>query len=698
MADQKDTIVGIDLGTTNSVVASWDAGPGDPQVLNDASGQAVQPSVLSFHPNGSVLVGTPAKQRKVIDPKNTVFSVKRLIGRTFDSQEVQAAITRMPYKIKEGQNRQPVIVTRGGELAVPEISAIVLDHMRKLGEAALATEVTRAVITVPASFTDAQRSATATAGAIAGITVVRVLNEPTAAALAYGHQRRLDETIAVYDFGGGTFDVSILRLKDTVFEVLATAGDSFLGGDDIDERLVDHMVSLFLQQQRVDLRDNEIAMQRLRAVAEQIKIELSRRTRAVVKVDEIAYGAGGQPLDLELQITRDEFLSKIADIVEATFPVCREAVRMAGLQPNQIDEVVLSGGTTKMPFVRERVTQFFGKMPRVDVNPDEAVALGAAVQATSLERILGSGRRRPATERPIRRTDQGYAAPPSPPPTPGERPAAPGKFSDALPGAASPPPRPGAGIARITRPGTAPPAPRRTLMGATPPPVPGAPPTARPNQPTMAPGAGIGFDDIRTDVPTTVRDPADPTQIDLDDIATRPGPATAGPSQATAFDLPPPSQGIGADARQRPATAPPIVPPSATVIDVTPHSLGIATIAGFCEGIIQRNARVPASTQKVFSTSRDAQQIVRIRVCQGESRRLADNTVLGDLVLEGLEPRPRGETKIEVTFQIDSSGILHVRARDSATGQEQRANLDLAGAQSPEEIEAARQRFRDLRR
>ncbi len=696
MDDPKDTIVGIDLGTTNSVVASWNAGPGDPQVLADASGEAVQPSVVAFHPNGSVLVGAAAKQRKVIDPKNTVYSIKRLIGRTFDSQEVQAAITRMPFQIKEGQNRQPVIVTRAGELAVPEISAIVLDHMRKLAEGSLSTGVTRAVITVPANFTDAQRSATATAGAIAGITVVRVLNEPTAAALAYGHKRRLDETIAVYDFGGGTFDVSILRLKDTVFEVLATAGDSFLGGDDIDERLVDHMVGMFLQQQRVDLHDNEIAIQRLRAVAEQIKIELSRRTRAVVKVDEIAYGAGGQPLDLELEITRDEFLSKIADIIEATFPVCREAVRLAGLAPNQIDEVVLSGGTTKMPFVRERVTQFFGKMPRIDVNPDEAVALGAAVQATSLERILGSGRRRPTTERPIRRTDQGYAA--APPPAPGDRPAAPGKFSDALPGATPPPTPAGAGLARITRPGAAPTPPRRTLMGAIPPPTPGAPPTARPDQATMSPGEGIGFDDIRTDVPTSVRDPSAAPPIDLDDIATRPGPATAKPNQPTAFDLPPVAAGVGAAASARPVTPAPPSAPAATVIDVTPHSLGIATIAGFCEGIIQRNARVPASTKKLFSTSRDAQQTVRIRVCQGESRRLSDNTVLGDLVLEGLDPRPRGETKIEVTFQIDSSGILHVRARDSVTGQEQQANLDLAGAQSPEEVAAARDRFRDLRR
>jgi molecular chaperone DnaK len=602
-----------------------------------------------------------------------VYSAKRLIGRTFRSQEVTAAARRMPYTIKEGHNEQPVIATRAGEFAIPEISAIILDHMRKIAVAASGADVTRAVVTVPASFTDAQRSATATAGAIAGLTVVRVLNEPTAAALVYGHQRNLNEIIAVYDFGGGTFDISILKLQDTVFEVLATAGDSFLGGDDIDERLVEHMMQQFLREQRVDLRENQIAVQRLRAVAEQVKIELSRRTRAVVKIDEIAYGAGGQPLSLELEITRDEFLTRIADIIEASFPVCREAVAMAGLTPQQVNDVVLVGGTTKMPFVREQAAKLFGQMPRTDVNPDEAVALGAALQAASLERILGSNRRRATSNSGLRRTAEGFAAAPSPT----ERSARPGQFADALPGFPAGGNQP---LARITKRGA-----------AAPPPI----PTAGPNQRTIAPAAGVGFEDVSTDVPTAVRDPdvggagVDEFNTTTDHFA-RPSTATA----PTMMGAPSVNATVGAAARARQ----PSTPPTATVIDVTPHSLGIATIAGFCEGIISRNAKVPTETKKLFSTSRDLQRVVRIRVCQGESRRIDDNLVLGDLVLEGLEPRPRGETKIEVTFQLDASGILHVRARDRDTGLEQRANLDLAGAQSQEEIAAAQQRFRDLRR
>ncbi len=399
-----DPIVGIDLGTTNSAVAVI-GDDGEPQVLADDKGFKIQPSVVSFHPNGSVIVGAEAKQRRIIDPRNTIYSAKRLIGRTYRSKEVTAASARMPYTIKEGVNEQPVIASRAGEFAIPEISAIVLDHMRSIAKKALDTDVGRAVITVPANFTDAQRSATATAGAIAGLTVVRVLNEPTAAALAYGRSRTVNEqVIAVFDFGGGTFDVTLLRLEDEVYEVLSTAGDTFLGGDDIDERLVDHMVQMFLQQTRTDLRADELAMQRLRAVAEQTKIELSRRARAIVKVDEIAYGAGGAPLDLQLEITRDEFIARIADIVDRAFPVCSEALKIAGL--DGVDEVVLVGGTTKMPYVRERVTSFFGKPPRTDVNPDEAVAVGAAIQGDALARVLGG---------PRRATARRSVAPPAPP-------------------------------------------------------------------------------------------------------------------------------------------------------------------------------------------------------------------------------------------------------------------------------------------
>ncbi|HET9626429.1 MAG TPA: Hsp70 family protein, partial [Kofleriaceae bacterium] len=376
------------------MVAHADAA-GQVRVLADDAGGKVHPSVVSFHPNGGVVVGAAAKQRKVIDPQNTIYSVKRLIGRAYSSPEVQTAKARSPFQIKEGQNNAPLIATRGGEFAVPEISAIVLDHVRNVAASRLETAIHRAVVTVPASFNDAQRSATATAGAIAGLTVVRVLNEPTAAALAYGHTRHLREIIAVYDFGGGTFDITFLKLEDQVYEVLGTSGDTFLGGDDLDERLVEKMVSKFLAENRIDLRDNEVAMMRLRAVAEQTKIELSRRSRAVVRIDEIAYGPRGAPLNLQIEISRDEFVREVADLVDRTFPVCAEALGLAGLTTAQIADVILVGGSTKIPYVREQVAKFFGKPARTDVNPEDAVAAGAALQATSLERILS---RRPSTK------------------------------------------------------------------------------------------------------------------------------------------------------------------------------------------------------------------------------------------------------------------------------------------------------------
>jgi molecular chaperone DnaK len=742
-----DPIVGIDLGTTNSVVAAWDDATDRAKVLVDERGTGIHPSVVSFHPNGSVIVGAEAKQRRIIDPKNTVYSAKRLIGRTFRSREVQTAASRMPYPIREGANQQPVIATRAGEFAIPEISAIVLDHMRKVANKALSAEINRAVVTVPANFNDAQRSATATAGAIAGLTVVRVLNEPTAAALAYGHNRKLNQTIAVYDFGGGTFDITLLRLQDTVYQVLATAGDSFLGGDDIDERLVDHMVQMFLQKERIDLRSNEVTMMRLRTVAEQVKIELSRRSRAMVKIDEIAFGAGGQPLDFEVEISRDELIAKCADLIEATFPVCEEAVRIAGLKPGQIDDIILVGGVTKMPYVRERVAQFFEKQARTDVNPDEAVALGAALQAVSLERIL-SAPARAQTNRPTDRAAvvpvpsqptqtgtgettaaattaevgeptseitlqqaeleeiTGVRQPPSGllrPTKPGstargirvatERPVQRGEFVDDI---SKPGTSPGAEpLARITkRDGAVPPPPtQKTLMGASPPPIP--PPRAAPPIPGSIDLAALQAAAEAAERSTMT--------LDLDLPPPTPGavPAANLPTVLGMTPVTPSAASLPTQMEMRPPVAapPPVAPPPvASVIDVIPHTLGIGTIAGYCEELVRRNSRVPAQTHKLFSTSRDSQQVVRIRVCSGESRRIDENVVLGDLVLEGLQPRPRGEARIEVTFHIDASGILHVRARDSVTGIEQRASLDIAGAQSPQEIEAAKQRLRGMNR
>ena len=873
-----DPIVGIDLGTSNSVVAHADAG-GNVRVLADESGGKIHPSVVSFHPNGGVVVGAGAKQRKVIDPQNTIYSVKRLIGRAYSSHEVRTAKKRMPYQIKEGENELPLIVTRGGEFAVPEISAIVLDHVRNIATAQLGQEVSRAVVTVPASFNDAQRSATATAGAIAGITVVRVLNEPTAAALAYGNTRNLRQTIAVYDFGGGTFDITILRLNDQVYEVLGTAGDTFLGGDDLDERLVDKMVAKFLSENRIDLRTNEISMMRLRAVAEQTKIELSRRSRAVVRVDEIAYGPNGRPLNLMIEITRDEFVSHVADIIDKTFPVCKEALSYAGLSIDRIDDVILVGGTTKIPYVRDQVSKFFAKAPRTDVNPEDAVAVGAALQATSLERILSRSGRISAQvpnanaeeqtvdtslkslnekgvtmqsftdlssppvldERPKRTTanygaekkvDTGYSmsragprevfegkqgaqqpigrmrtpgapqtqplpradlpparqtafgvpvapAPssflsieettqaeplslPTPPaglPTPPKPPKPP---TNRGMGAITPPPIPtvkqplveepavmewGSADDFQTKPGDqeAPTLNAASTLPTFPPPAPIAPPGV-PVAPATAPTMMSMVPPVRPVAPSQPPPsypPASsaPAMPSANPTPFGPPPKASPNARTIAPSAPPPayqSPQIGAtlleleseqtDLGQAPSSAastargfqppaattpPPIAPqaypvlprpqpaaprPAPIVMDVTPRSLGIATVAGYCEELIRRNSRVPAQTVKVFATSRDQQRAVRIVVCQGESRRLDNNTIIGDLHLEGLTPRPRGETSIEVTFSLDASGILRVKARDAQTGREQQASLDLVGGVPDENVAASRERLQQLRR
>jgi molecular chaperone DnaK len=766
-----DPIVGIDLGTSNTVVAVCDD-TGNARILADDKGTRIHPSVVSFHPSGSVVVGAEAKQRKIIDPRNTVYSVKRLIGRGYRSREVATMAGRVPYTLKEGVNQQPVVATRAGEFAIPEVSAIVLDHVRGIARRALSDEVTRAVITVPANFNEAQRSATATAGAIAGLTVVRVLNEPTAAALAYGHARGLSRILAVYDFGGGTFDVTILKLEDQVYEVLGTAGDSFLGGDDLDERLVDHMASSFLAQHRIDLRANEVAIMRLRAVAEQTKIELSRRTRAIVKVDEIAYGAGGAPLDLQIEISRDELVAGIGDIVDKTFAVCDEALKVAGLAKSGVEDVVLVGGTTKIPHVRERVAQYFGKAPRIDVNPEEAVAAGAALQAAALEKILSEKRTTakhavvppapPLGQRPP--TDLG---PPGPrttapryssqadtnvdetrpqaaarttapmgsegrlPRATTQRPVTRGESIDVFEPPTAPPagpPESGRAIGRITRPGGMPSlaatAAAAPPVGASPPPTPPAPrPPQAPSpaaartlfgvapgpaapaaiEPAIATHGSIGFDDETTAARPDA--PVSPPAAPLPPAVSGPHAATYYESEPVPFSLSGPTSAPTVVTTSPPTSGPAAAtlfgasaPPLPVVLDVTPRGLGIGTVAGFCEELIRRNARVPTEIKRLFTTSHDKQQSVRIVVCQGESRRLDNNVVVGDLVLDNLEPRPRGETTIEVTFALDASGILNVRARDALSGREQRASLAILGAQSREEVAASAERLRALRR
>ena len=684
-----DPIVGIDLGTSNSVVAICDE-TGLPRVLTNQAGVKVHPSVVSFHPNGTVIVGADAKQRKVLDPRNTVYSVKRLIGRGYNSPQVQTAVSRMPFTIIEGEKQQPIVKTRAGEFSVPEISAIVLDHMHTMTTQSLGYDVSQAVITVPANFTDAQRSATATAGAIAGLTVVRVLNEPTAAALAYGHQRQLNKVIAVYDFGGGTFDVTILRLRDQVYEVLGTSGDSFLGGDDIDETVVDQLVASFLAQHRIDLRQNEVSMMRLRAVAEQTKIELSRRNKAVIRVDEIAYGPGGAPINLNFEITRDELVRRVADIVEKTFPVCNEALRTANISAADIEDVVLVGGTTKMPYVRDRVTQFFGRPPRTDVNPEEAVAVGAALQAQALGRVLGrSSVAIPAVQFPgpgpgsaddfieSSTRDDVAAMPTGPSPRSRgltERPVTRGESVDRLIPVTSPSGG-GAAIGRITR---TPVKPMNAIHAAAPIRTPVAP-----TQDAFDPGAVVPIElDGDDAIELATFDPSDVIEyeeqiVEQDPVAAR-----------TTAPMP-------AELRQ-PAQQPRMGVPM--VQDVTPRSLGISTISGYCKVLIPRNAKLPAHHVESFTTSRDGQQVVRLSFCQGESRRLDENVVLGDVVLENLPSRPRGDTTIQVVFALDVSGILTVQARDAQTGQEQRVSLDVIGAMPAAAVDDARARIAALHR
>jgi len=698
-----DPIIGIDLGTSNSCVAVVDDN-GKVGVLADEKGRKVIPSVLSFHPQGHVLIGQEAKQRRVIDPKHTVLSFKRIMGRRVGSAEVREQSSRAAYSIKAGANEQPVIAVRAGEFTPPELSAILLDHMRQIAAKALGQQVRRAVVTVPANFNDAQRQATALAGEIADLVVVRILNEPTAAALAYGHGRSLEQTVAVYDFGGGTLDVTLLALRDNVYEVLATAGDTFLGGDDIDERIVDYMASVFLQQHRLDLRTDDTAMQRLRAVAEQVKIELSSKPRAVVTVQEVAVGVGGATLDLQFTLTREELVRRVADVIERSFPVCDEAFRLAGLAPAQIDEVVLVGGTTKMPLVRERVAQYFSKVPRTDVNPDEAVAIGAALQGSALAQLLDKPRRsttqtgipvvQPGAANP-RATMKGPAAPPvpasanMPPPAPPgsvRRPAAPSK----------PPPTPGA--PRTTAPMQPPPPPPVRTTG----PIPALPPAIgrMPVQRVSVPRADtppsirevntvaekLDFTGVSTDVGTEERtfnrgQPDDGGVVEISGVLELPEQVTQlAPAAGDAWS---------------PPTAP--AAPRPILLDVTPRALCVATVGGYCDEIIRRNSQIPIEQTRVFTTAHDNQTSVEIRVGQGESRQFAENILLGTLVLEGLEARSRGAQRIAVTFEIDTDGILQVRALDEATRQAQTARIELLGVADAADVDAAKLRLQGLR-
>jgi molecular chaperone DnaK len=382
-------VVGIDLGTTNTVVSAFVGG--EARALADETGNTLIPSVVSFHPNGTVLVGRTAKDRRVIDPASTVYSVKRLIGRSWDTEEVRRARSRLPFDMREGPGQSTLVYARGESYTLPEISAFVLRKAKSVAEAALGKPVEQAVITVPANFNDLQRAATKVAGRVAGLEVLRILNEPTAAALAYGYGKDSSERVAVYDFGGGTFDVTLLDLSNNVFEVLATAGNTFLGGDDIDIAIAERMAELFLRKHRYDVRTDPVLFDRFRLAAEELKQELSTEESAHVEIEDVMQGDGGKSIDFSFEMSRGELDLSIAAIVDQTFDVCRDALSVARLNVSDLDQVLLVGGSTRIPLVQRRVEEFFRREGRHHLSPDEVVAVGAAIQARAL---AGSTERR----------------------------------------------------------------------------------------------------------------------------------------------------------------------------------------------------------------------------------------------------------------------------------------------------------------
>jgi molecular chaperone DnaK len=652
---------------------------GKVQVLPDAEGNKLFPSVVSFHPSGDVLAGYPARERRLVDAPNTIYSIKRLIGRPFKSEEVQRAIGRLPFSFEEGPTGGALVVARGETYTLPEISAFVLRGVRAQAEEALKAPCRRAVITVPANFNELQRSATKAAGRVAGLEVLRILNEPTAAALAYGcGASKGRERVAIYDLGGGTFDITILELAGDVFEVVATAGDTFLGGDDVDVLVADEMVQSFLAQTRYDARNDPQAYERLRAAAEWAKCQLSNTQEVELTVEELAFGDGGAALDLKFVMKRQRLEELSQPLIARTFDVCEEAMRLSGLRPSQLDQVILVGGSTRMPVVRAMVAEYFGRSPLASIDPDLVVSQGAAIQGAQLagqpekeSNVAGSAIGRVALKK--------VAAP------------VPGTREQAPKGPAFQPKRPVPALptfdmSRLSIPST-PLAPPSAPGRVAPPPVPQAAAQAseggafKPMPPPLPSQAPANVQDNEFEA-------ADLPELTLDE-ASQYGMIPLEPSAA---------EGPVLSLAPRPETEQLSLPQGQAplLLDVTPQSLRIETVAGFTEVIIERNAAIPVEQSRLFTTSRDFQDVVRARVCQGESRKLSENQELGVLELQGIRSGQRGKAQIEVTFLLDADGTLKVSAKDMHTGVAETIRINLVGAVQEDEILRMQQRQQAL--
>jgi molecular chaperone DnaK len=660
------------------------------------------------------LVGATAKERRLLDAQNTVYSVKRLIGRPYTSYEVKQAQERFAFELSEGPSGGVLVTARGETYTLSEISAFVLRHVRKVAEEALGTECSQAVVTVPANFNELQRSATKAAGRVAGLDVLRILNEPTAAALAYGYNKTSTERVAVYDLGGGTFDITILQLAGDVFEVLATAGDTFLGGDDVDTVIADHMTAQFLEQNRYDARQDRQAYERLRAAAEWAKIQLSAKPDVKLCIEELAYGDGGAALNLDYALTRQQLEHMCQPFVARSFDVCEDAMKAAGLRPTQLDNVILVGGSTRIPLLQRMVAEYFGRKPLVNIDPDLVVAQGAALQAQSL---ATPSRKAALGKVALKKMAQ---------PGTGEHDIAIEEdFEDEVTNIGDRPPLPPPPVARAAR--------KATLPGRAPPP----PPIQ------LKKSADLPADDGVIDTPTRSReepleheptrvgeavDPLDfqPTRMadasgllmqiggqsddELEELEEEPSglmmelgdDAFGGQSEVPAEGTPPPPAPLdlasSAPAELRAAldedvdtvTGAVAVPDglqTPLLLDVTPLSLGVETVDGYCEHIIRRNSAIPAGQTKMFTTARDRQDAVIVRICQGEDRQISGNQLLGEVVLDGLRPAARGKVQIAVRFMIDADGTLQVRAQDVGTGQQQQIAIKLIGELAEDEIE-----------